>query len=87
MTLKQVADTQMNTSIHEPPTITVLPTDWARQGRLLPLLRLTFANDAFDRERLFRRVSNTGAVMGRSEQSGAGNSERANTLRPPYCQA
>jgi hypothetical protein len=32
MTLKQVADTQMNTSIHEPPTITVLPADWARQG-------------------------------------------------------
>jgi hypothetical protein len=32
MTLKQVADTQMNTSIHEPPTITVLPADWARQS-------------------------------------------------------
>ena len=32
MTLKQVADTQMNTSIHETPRITVLPADWARQG-------------------------------------------------------
>jgi hypothetical protein len=32
MTLKQMANTQMNPSIHEPPTITVLPTDWARQG-------------------------------------------------------
>jgi len=27
-----VTETKMNTSIHEPPTITVLPTDWARQG-------------------------------------------------------
>jgi hypothetical protein len=32
MTLKQVADTQMNTSIHKTPTITVLPADWARQN-------------------------------------------------------
>ena len=32
MTLNYATETQMNKSIHEPPTITVLPTDWARQG-------------------------------------------------------
>ena len=32
MTLNYVTETQMNTSIHELPSITVLPTDWARQG-------------------------------------------------------
>ena len=30
--LSTVTETQMNTSIHELPSITVLPTDWARQG-------------------------------------------------------